>query len=762
MSVLIERLELRKDLCEILKSDYVALLGQRGSGCKTLVKLIATNKSPLPGMKFIAVALPQGVQDRDRFMKIFLNNLIDASIQIPPQPDLCNQFRQAVARDPECPVILQIRSILDLLGKKSTTNYLVIVLHALTSIAEEPLKDLLLLLREYHRQIGIPGQGGEKLRFLVVGGAPLWNLCCHKPSDLESPFNIAKRIFVKGFSYQEVQSKFTEMGIEQALNLTDLADGVPSLVELISQETEYFEDLSSCFEPLENSWNSLSIYAQQALKKLAESGQEFPSYQLDHQCPHIPKFYDSPIWQEVFWAGFLRLRYRKLTWRSPIHLAFVITQAQIDTDVSKSTLFRNSLLERLEYLEETLKSSINARKLAECTEELVSLTVHSANVELVPLLEMILEGKSKSTILVSLKQIATESPKEWIRNLSNLQIQSQTPFNKILIEAVFSRIADDIRVGKNRQSKQEFSQEEEVILSYMNISGPQSKKLTYALMDAFPNKASLEQMLSFELDKNLDSIAGGSNLQVIVFNLIKVSKAENWIEDLIAAARRSNPGNLSLQAIAEELLQNSQPEVISIPNTPIQQNTQQQKILILTAIPLGLRLDQEIREIEDAIRRASRRDLFDIRTRTAVRPKDIRRAIAEEKPQIVHFCGHGLEDGSLLLEDDGGNEKPVPPQGLALLFRLHADYVNCVLLNACNSLESANAISQHINYAIGMNQPIEDKTAIAFTQGFYDALGYEVKDSNQDIFQRAFDEGLVAIAMEDFSQESIPVMKKKL
>ncbi|KST63177.1 hypothetical protein BC008_13030 [Mastigocoleus testarum BC008] len=296
----------------------------------------------------------------------------------------------------------------------------------------------------------------------------------------------------------------------------------------------------------------------------------------------------------------------------------------------------------------------------------------------------------------------------------------------------------------------------------MNISGPQSKKLTYALMDAFPNKASLEQMLSFELDKNLDSIAGGSNLQVIVFNLIKVSKAENWIEDLIAAARRSNPGNLSLQAIAEELLQNSQPEVISIPNTPIQQNTQQQKILILTAIPLGLRLDQEIREIEDAIRRASRRDLFDIRTRTAVRPKDIRRAIAEEKPQIVHFCGHGLEDGSLLLEDDGGNEKPVPPQGLALLFRLHADYVNCVLLNACNSLESANAISQHINYAIGMNQPIEDKTAIAFTQGFYDALGYEVKDSNQDIFQRAFDEGLVAIAMEDFSQESIPVMKKKL
>ena len=35
------------------------------------------------------------------------------------------------------------------------------------------------------------------------------------------------------------------------------------------------------------------------------------------------------------------------------------------------------------------------------------------------------------------------------------------------------------------------------------------------------------------------------------------------------------------------------------------QANQQQKILILTAIPQGLRLDKEIREIEDAIRRAN-------------------------------------------------------------------------------------------------------------------------------------------------------------
>jgi hypothetical protein len=186
----------------------------------------------------------------------------------------------------------------------------------------------------------------------------------------------------------------------------------------------------------------------------------------------------------------------------------------------------------------------------------------------------------------------------------------------------------------------------------------------------------------------------------------------------------------------------------------------QQKVLILAAIPHGLRLDQEMREIEEAIRRAARRDKFEIRTRTAVRSHDIRRAIAEERPQIVHFCGHGLKDGSLLLEDEAGNDKPLSGEGLAQLFKLHANYVTCVLLNACHSAKSAEAIGQYINYAIGMNREMKDKLAIAFAQGFYDALGYEIPDNNIDIFERAFQEGLVAIQLEDISEGEIPVLIK--
>ena len=108
-----------------------------------------------------------------------------------------------------------------------------------------------------------------------------------------------------------------------------------------------------------------------------------------------------------------------------------------------------------------------------------------------------------------------------------------------------------------------------------------------------------------------------------------------------------------------------------------------------------------------------------------------------------------------MLEDDGGNHKAVSSEGLAALFKLHANYVKYVLLNACYSSKPAEVIGKHINYVIGMNQPIEDRAAIVFAQGFYDGLGYDNID-NLDVIQRAFDEGIVAIQLENILRNAIP------
>ncbi len=84
----------------------------------------------------------------------------------------------------------------------------------------------------------------------------------------------------------------------------------------------------------------------------------------------------------------------------------------------------------------------------------------------------------------------------------------------------------------------------------MDLSGQQRKKLQEAFIDAFPDKLSLEQMLLFGLDKHLDAIVEGGSLEKIVFNLIKTALAQGWIVDLIRTARKENPGNSKLSAIA--------------------------------------------------------------------------------------------------------------------------------------------------------------------------------------------------------------------
>ncbi len=121
------------------------------------------------------------------------------------------------------------------------------------------------------------------------------------------------------------------------------------------------------------------------------------------------------------------------------------------------------------------------------------------------------------------------------------------------------------------------------------------------------------------------------------------------------------------------------------------------KILILSANPKGttpLRLDEEVREIKEGLRRAKRREQFVIESAEAVRYRDIRRAILDFEPQILHFSGHGAGEEGLVFEDETGQEKLVDAEALAELFELFSDQLECVVLNACYSEVQARAIAQ--------------------------------------------------------------------
>jgi hypothetical protein len=151
------------------------------------------------------------------------------------------------------------------------------------------------------------------------------------------------------------------------------------------------------------------------------------------------------------------------------------------------------------------------------------------------------------------------------------------------------------------------------------------------------------------------------------------------------------------------------------------------KILFLTANPTdttNLRLGEEVREIDAALRRAAYRDRFDLLQHHAVRVSDLQELLLRHNPDIVHFSGHGSDAGEIVLEDNHGNTHTVSTRALSTTFSLLKDNIRCVVLNACFSQAQAEAIAQHIDCVVGMSTAITDRAAIHFAASFYQGLAF--------------------------------------
>ncbi len=156
-----------------------------------------------------------------------------------------------------------------------------------------------------------------------------------------------------------------------------------------------------------------------------------------------------------------------------------------------------------------------------------------------------------------------------------------------------------------------------------------------------------------------------------------------------------------------------------------------------------LRLDKELREIEESLVRSKKRDTFELKQKGAVRTSDLRRVLLDETPNFLHFSGHGLSKksdttgskrglllnkdkdlyGGIILENNSGQSQYVSGQALANLIQLFCETIDCVLLNSCYSEKQANAIIEHVPYVVGMTHTINDSAAIVFATAFYDAIG---------------------------------------
>jgi hypothetical protein len=179
------------------------------------------------------------------------------------------------------------------------------------------------------------------------------------------------------------------------------------------------------------------------------------------------------------------------------------------------------------------------------------------------------------------------------------------------------------------------------------------------------------------------------------------------------------------------------------------------KILFLASNPTDIsriRVDKELREVDERISLSTLRDQFDLIPHCAVRPRDLRRALLKYKPHILHFSGHGSTTAGIVLEDDDGKTKVVAATDLAELVGILKDNLRVVVLNSCYSALQASGITEEIDCAIGMNDKVGDQSAIIFAATFYESLAFGRS------VDEAFRLGVVDLKTEGTESADIPTL----
>jgi hypothetical protein len=179
-------------------------------------------------------------------------------------------------------------------------------------------------------------------------------------------------------------------------------------------------------------------------------------------------------------------------------------------------------------------------------------------------------------------------------------------------------------------------------------------------------------------------------------------------------------------------------------------------VLYLSSSPTGvkpLRVDAEARDIYEAIRKSDHPQAIDFNSRWAVRQSDLLQALNETNPDVVHFSGHGAENGQLAFEDQFGKMALLDKERLATVIGAAAEKVRLLVFNACYSDQEAEKVLAHVDAVIGMTDSISDPAAMAFAAQLYSGIGFGLD------LGRAFKQARAAIALVSPGEMNIPKLR---
>ena len=151
-------------------------------------------------------------------------------------------------------------------------------------------------------------------------------------------------------------------------------------------------------------------------------------------------------------------------------------------------------------------------------------------------------------------------------------------------------------------------------------------------------------------------------------------------------------------------------------------STGKKAILYISATPTNvdnLQVDFEFKKIKASLEGGLIRDEFELLSPLmAVSLQDFLQAKHRYKPAIIHFSGHGLQDG-LMFATSENVFQIIPIELLREVFKGIEAYAKLIVLNACYSSAQAKILSEKGIYVLGMNVPVTDTAAIDLADNLY-------------------------------------------
>lgn len=135
--------------------------------------------------------------------------------------------------------------------------------------------------------------------------------------------------------------------------------------------------------------------------------------------------------------------------------------------------------------------------------------------------------------------------------------------------------------------------------------------------------------------------------------------------------------------------------------------------------------------------------VFDVTTDT------IFEVLNKIQPTIVHFAGK-QNGGNVLIPTPSGSVTTVSDMALAGLLKSLDSSVSLVVIDTCRSLRCARAVTEVVDFAIGVETDIYDDDAIRFYNAFYRAL------ASGKTLQSAHGQAKAALSFKNVTESEIP------